>query len=190
MCIPAVAAFVATQSTALSVAGSVFGAIGSFQQASAAKQAAKYESSVAAANAKVAEFKAQDVQDRAQADAENLGRQIAGVRGKQQATIAANGIDLSSGSAQSVLDATDFYGAQDQATLANNANKEQWSLRTQKANFEAESQMQKNKASSISPFAALSTSLLGSAGKLADKWSAKEDTGPAFGSGAAWSFAK
>lgn len=190
MCVPAVAAFVAANSTALSVAGSVFGAIGSYQQASAAKQAAKYEASVASANAKVAEFKAQDVQDRAQQDAENLGRQIASVRGKQKATIAANGIDLSSGSAQSILDATDYYGAQDQATVANNSAKDQWSLRSQKANYEAEAQMQKNKASSISPFTSMATSLLGSAGKLANKWSAKGDTAPAFGSGAAWSFAK
>lgn len=192
MCLPAIAAFAAANSTALSVAGSVVGAIGQYQQASAAKTAAKYESAVASANAKVAEFKAQDVQDRAQQDAENLGRQIAAVRGKQKATIAANGIDLSSGSAQSLLDATDFYGALDQATLANNANKDKWSLQQQASNYKAEAQMQSSRASSISPFTSLATSLLGSAGKLADKWSVKNPAGeePYFGSGSAWKFAK
>ncbi len=193
MCLPAViapiASFMSANATLLSVAGMGMQAVGAYQQAQGAKAAAKYEASVASANAKVAEFKAQDAQDRAQVDAENLGRQIAATRGKQKAAMAANGLDLSSGTPQSILDATDFYGLQDQTTLATNANREAAGYRTQGANYQAEASMQRSRASSISPFTSMATSLLTSAGTLSDKWTAKNPA-PAFGSGSAWSFAK
>lgn len=192
MCIQAIvapiAAFAAQNATLLSLAGAGMSAIGTYQQAQGAKAAAKYEASVASANAKVAEFKAQDAIDRGQRDAETLGRQIAATRGKQKAAIAANGMDLSSGSAQSILAATDFYGNQDQQTLASNTNREAWGNRVQGANYQAEASMQRAKASSISPFTSMATSLLTSAGSLSSKWT--QPSGPAFGSGSAWSFSK
>ena len=189
MCIDpvSIAAFAAANSGTISLIGAGVSALGQYQQASAAKGAAKYQASVASANAKVAEFKAQDAVDRAQVEAENLGRQQAALRGKQKATIAANGIDLASESAGSILNATDFYGLADQKTATDNGAREAWGYRTQGANYQAEAQMQRNRASSISPFGSMATSLLSSAGSLADKWSVKQ---PTFGSGSAWSFAK
>lgn len=181
MCLPAVlapiAAFAAENATLISLAGMGMSAYGAYQQASAAKSAAKYEAAVADANAKVSEFKAQDAQDRAQVDAENLGRQQAAMRGKQKATIAANGIDLASESAGSILNATDFYGLADQKTAVDNGAREAWGYRTQGANYQAEAQMQRSKASNISPFGSLATSLLGSAGSLSEKWAIKNPTG-------------
>lgn len=187
MCLPAIAAFAAANSGVISLVGAGVSALGSYQQAQGQKAMAKYDAAVANANAKVAEFKAQDAQDRAQVDAENIGRQQAALRGKQKATIAANGIDLASESAGSILSATDFYGLADQKTAVDNGAREAWGYRTQSANYQAEAQMQRSKASSISPFGAMATSLLGSAGSLSDKWAAKQ---PTFGSGSAWSFAK
>jgi len=177
MCLPAIAAFAAANSGVISLVGAGVSALGQYQQSKAAKSAAKYEAAVADSNAKVAEFKAQDAQDRAQVDAENIGRQQAAMRGKQKAAIAANGIDLSSESAGSILNATDFYGLQDQKTAVDNGGREAWGYRTQSANYRTEAQMQRNKASSISPFGSMATSLLGSAGSLSERWAAKNPTG-------------
>jgi hypothetical protein len=184
MCLAAIATFAAANASAISLVGAGVSALGSYQQAQAAKSAAKYDAAVAASNAKVAEFKAQDAQDRAQLEAENLGRQQAALRGKQRASIAANGIDLSSGTATSLTDAADFYGLQDQRTVAEGGVREAWGYRTQGAGYQAEAQMHRAKASSISPFGSLATSLLGSAGSLADRWSANNATGNA------WRFSK
>ena len=190
MCLPAViapiAAFAAQNATLLSVAGAGLSAYGVYQQSAGQKAAAKYEASVASANAKVAEFKAQDALDRAQVDAENVGRRVASMRGQQKAALAANGLDLSSGTPQSILSATDFYGLADQATVANNANREAAGYRTQGANYQAEASMQRSRASSISPFTSMATSLLTSAGSLSDKWTVKNPT--AANTGSAWEF--
>jgi hypothetical protein len=181
----AISSFAAANTGAISLLGAGASALGQYQQAQGAKSAAKYNAAVANANAKVAEFKAQDAIDRAQTNAENIGRQQAAMRGKQRATIAANGMDLSSQSAQSILDATDFYGLADQKSATDSGLTEAWGHRTQGASYQAEAQMQRNRASSISPFGAAATSLLGSAGGIADKWAAKN---PTKGS-SAWSWA-
>jgi hypothetical protein len=172
----AIAKFATAHSTSISMLGAGVGALGQYQQAQGAKTAAKYNAAVADANAKVSEFKAQDAIDRAQTNAEDLGRRQAAMRGRQQATIAANGMDLSSQSAQSILDATDYYGLADQREASNAGSREAWGFRTQGANYQAEAQMQRNRASSISPLGAAATSLLGSAGGIADKWTAKNPT--------------
>lgn len=200
MCIPMLAAAVASAGSAAAAGGSFLAAnsglfsllgagvsaVGAYQQSQGQKQAAKYDAAVAAANAKTAEFKAEDAQDRALRDAETIGRQQAAMRGKQRAVMATNGLDLSSGTPQGLQDATDYYGLQDQKTAVDNGETEAWGLRTQRDNFNTEAQMQRNRAKSISPFGALATSLLGSASTISSRWAVKESSG----SGNAWSFAK
>lgn len=164
------AAAIATATTVATVAGATLTAYGAYQQAQGQKSQAKYNAAVQENNARVAEFKAEDAQDRAQTDAENVGRQQAAVRGKQRAQLAANGLDLSSGTPLSVQEQTDYYGLKDQKTATDNGAREAWGLRSQRDSYSAESQMQRNTAKSISPFGALATSLLGSSGKIADRW--------------------
>lgn len=191
MCVPMIAAAAASAasalapySTLLSVAGAGFGAISSYQQAQGQKDMARYNASVSAANAKVAEFKAQSAEDNALRDAEEVGRRQAAIRGKQRASFAANGLDLESGSPASVLEATDYYGLQDQATAVNNGGQQAWSLRTQRDGYQADAQMQSARARSISPFGAAAGSLLGSAAKLSSKWIDNTPTT----TGSAWKF--
>lgn len=197
MCLPAIATAVASAasaiapySTLLSVAGAGFGAVSSYQQAQGQKDMAKYNASVSAANAKVAEFKAQSAQDNALRDAENVGRHQAAVRGKQTAAFAANGLDLSTGSPASVLEATDYYGLQDQATAVNNGNQQAWGLRAQRDGYQADSRMQRAQASSISPFGAAAGSLLGSAAKLSSKWVDSTPTAAAAAGKSPWDFTR
>lgn len=157
--------------TMLALAGAVSGAAGAMQTAQAQKSAASYQAQVSANNAKVAGWQAESADARGQDDAMAVGRKQADVRGKQAASMAANGLDLSSGSPAAVLEQTDYYGLADQKTAVQNASDTAWGLRTKGDSYTAESNMQKSKADGINPLMSGATSLLGSAGNVADKWS-------------------
>lgn len=179
--------FIAANSTAIGLLGSAVSAVGSHQQAQGQKDTMKYNAAVADANAKTADFAAQDAKDRAEQRAIMVGRKVADVRGRQRAAIAANGLDLSFGNAQDIQDTTNFYGLEDQRTERDNGEREAYSLKSQGTNYRNEAAMNRARADNISPFGAAATSLLGSATKVASKWYDKQ---PTFGSGSAWSFEK
>lgn len=139
-----------------SIAGTAMSAYGQYQQAQASKDAANY-------NAKVAELQRQDALDRGQADQEALGRKIGGLRGQQTANMAANGLDLSSGTPAAVLAQTDYYGLEDQRTVANNASREA-------AGYGYRGAMARATSDSIDPGTAAGASLLTNSGNVADRW--------------------
>lgn len=137
-------------------ASAVFGAMGKMQEASAAKNSAEY-------NAKVANMQAQDAIDRAQRDQEQLGRKIAATRGQQRANMAANGLDLSEGTPADVLAQTDYYGLEDQKTVADNGLRE--------ANmYQNRARLYSAQAEGYDPRITGATSLLAGGGQVADKW--------------------
>lgn len=129
---------------------------GAYQQSEAAKNAAEY-------NAKVAAIQGQDAIDRGDTDQQAIGRKQAAVRGQQQANMAANGLDLSSGSPAAILDQTDYYGLADQATVINNSRREA-------AGFTSRGAMASAQADAYSPMASAGASLLTSSGTVADRW--------------------
>jgi len=174
--------FLGANSGTISAVSAGVGALGAYQSSAAAKAGAQYQSAVAASNAKVEEWKAQDAEDRATVEAQNLGRKIASVRGQQKAAMGANGVDLGFGSAQATLDQTDFYGLEDQKTVADNGNKEAWAARTRASNFKTESAWASSRAKSENPLLAGGLSLLGSAGNVAEKWAVKNPSS----SGRSW----
>lgn len=176
MCLPAIAAFAAANAGTISAVSAGVGALGAYQSSAAAKAGANYQAAVATSNAKVEEWKAQDAENRADLEAQNLGRKIASVRGQQKAAMGANGVDLGFGSAQVTLDQTDFYGLQDQKTVIDNGNTEAWGARTRAANFKTEAAWASSRAKSENPLLAGGLSLLGSAGNIADKWAVKNPT--------------
>lgn len=175
--------FLAANSTAIGLLGSAVSAVGSYQQAQGQKEAMKYNAAVADANAKTANFAAQDAKDRAELRAVMVGRKVADVRGRQRAAIAANGLDLSYGNAQDMQEATNYYGLEDQRTERDSGEREAYSLRSQAGNFSNDAAMNRARAGSISPFGAAATSLLGSATSIASKWYDKQPVG-----GSAWKF--
>lgn len=158
---------------ALSIIGAVVSAAGSMQKAQAEQDEARYRAKVAANNAKVAEWQAQSAEDKGTEEAMQVGRKQAELRGQQKSTLAANGLDLGSGSPAALVEQTDYYGLQDQRSAMQNGMDQAWGARAQRDNFTAESNMQRTKASNIDPGMAGATSLLGSAGNIADKWEMK-----------------
>lgn len=147
----------AIQTAALisSVAGTGMSAYGQYQQAKAGQVAARY-------NQKVADIQKQDALDRGDFEQQQVGARQAQIRGRQRVALAANGVDLDSGTPAALLDQTDYYGLEDQRTVANNARREAagYGARSTLAGLQAD----------VNPYAGATGSLLSNAGAVADKW--------------------
>lgn len=164
------------------VAMSVYGA---YSQASAASKAAssqknayEYQAQVSANNAKIAEWQAQNEIAKGQQAEIEQRRKTAALKGTQTASLAARGLDISTGSALNILTDTDYMGEQDALTIRDNAAKAAWSARLQGANESGNSAFYSSAASGISPSGAFTSSLLGSAGSVASSWYSKSGTTP------------
>lgn len=145
-----------TGSMIASAAGAGLSAYGQYKQAEAAGEAARY-------NQKVADIQAQDALNRGDLEQQAMGRKVASLRGQQRANMAANGLDLSSGTPEAILEQTDYYGLEDQRTIANNARREA-------ASYQNRGNLYAMQADSSNPWAASGGSLLTGAGQVADKW--------------------
>lgn len=125
-------------------------------------EAASYGAQVARNNAKVAQQNEAHVAAASVAQTEQAGlrarSKLAGVR----AGIAANNIDVNSGSAADVQTTQRMEGALDQATVANNAAVEAYGYRTQALDYQAQSKLEQSQAVSD-----IFQAALGSAGKVA-----------------------
>lgn len=154
----ATAGMTALQTASLysSIAGTALSAYGQYQQASAARDAARY-------NQKVAEIQASDALDRGDQEQAMLGRKVADLRGRQRVAMAKSGLDLSEGSPAAILDQTDYYGLEDQRTIANNARREA-------AGYANRGNLAGMQADGMDPLLATGGSLLTNAGTVADKW--------------------
>jgi len=172
------------------IVGAMFSAFGKMQEMSAQQDMARAQARIADNNAKVAEWQAQSAESKGQREIENVGRKQADVRGKQMAGMAANGVDLGSGSPAAVLAQTDYYGLEDQRTVAQNTSDEAWGLRAKATDYKNQGNLSNAKASNMNPFMAGVGSLLGSVGDVADKWSTKTPSTGTLGSWGPWQFGR
>lgn len=144
----------------LDTGAGIFGAVSSYR-------AAEIDQAVARNNAQLAEMQAKDALTRG-ADAElRLRKGAARLRGSQTARFAAGNVQLQ-GSALDILEETDRMADADAAVIRRNAGNEAWARRTEAAGYRA-------RADGINPGAAGFTSLLSSAGRVADRWSSYAD---------------
>ena len=155
--IAAISTFVASNATAITVAGGVMSAAAAYQSADAQKKTAQY-------NAQVAETQALDATRRGDQEASRVQREARLAQGAQRTGFAAKGLDITGDSSVSAaIDQTAFFGELDAITARKNAEKEAWNLRARKSGYEAE-------ARNAQPGMAAATSLLSSAGSVASKW--------------------
>jgi hypothetical protein len=156
--------------TAFQAFGAGVSAVGEARQAEAAKAAATYSASVSRANAQIASWRAASILQ-AGADAEQRQRlRTAQTVGSLRARLAANGVDLTQGSALNLLQDADFVGERDALTIRDNAAKDAWGAKVQETSYLNEAAMSEATADSISPSSAMATSLLSSAGRVASSW--------------------
>ncbi len=158
--------------TAAAVGSLAFGAMGAYQQSQATKASMNYQSQVAHNNAVTAEYQAEDAIRRGQLAEQDQRRRTALLKGTQTARLAANGIDISDGSALQILSDTDWMGEQDALTVRDNANREAWGYRVQAQNASSNSDMLKSSADAQSPLLSGTMSVMTnpSLGAVASKW--------------------
>lgn len=162
----------ATIAAVASIAGTAMSAVGMVQQGQAAKAQANYQAAVMRNNQTLAEYAAQDAEARG-AEAEQQHRQkVAAFKGSQRAALAANGLDLTSGSPLDLLSDTAMLGEQDALTIRANAQREAWSARAQGANFGAEAGLlqARGTAAQQAGYMGAGASLLSGASQVAGSW--------------------
>lgn len=124
---------------------------------------AQINQEVASKNAQFAETQAADALNRGAQEEMRLRRKGARFRGSQKARLAAGNVDVDTGSALDILEATDRGIEEDAAAIRTNAGREAYARKVEGAGYRAQ-------AAGISPSAVGTTSLLTGASAVADKW--------------------
>lgn len=98
-------------------------------QADAQKKAGEYQAEIDKQNADLNDFKAGQVAEIGAIQEEQHRAKVRQMAGTQRANLAANGIDLGSGTAQDIVDETYTLGEADALTIRFNAMNEAWGYR-------------------------------------------------------------
>ena len=151
----------------LSGAGGIIGAVGAYDSASAQKTQLAYEANIAASNAALAHYQAQQTQVIADQQTAQQEMKTSQTFSSQRTSMAANGVDLSQGSANEVLASTKYMGAVDAMTIQDNATRQAQAFNTEATNYSTESTMDTSASNSINPNMAAGSSLLTGAASLA-----------------------
>lgn len=140
-------------------------------EAAVAKNQANYQAAVARNNATMAEYARQDAVRQGGAQAVKAHREAERLRGAQVVHMAANGLDLNSGTPAAILDDTDYFGAVDAQNIRNNAARAAWGHQVEASNYTASGLMYDTAARNYNPrdaaVAGATGSLLASAGQFA-----------------------
>jgi len=168
--------------------GAGFSAVGAYTQAKNQQAALQAEAQVQQNNAQLATWQGEDSIARGEVAASNAMVKGGQVKGAQRAAMAANGVDLGGGSAQNILNDTDYLTAVDAATLRDNAAREAWGYRMQSRSYTDKAASARSGASGISPWLSAGTSLLTSATSVAGKWYQGGSTGGSRDGFSSWAY--
>lgn len=157
-------------SAGLQFFGALSSAYGAYASARAQRNQLKFQSSMDQINAQLAEKSAEGALLTGQAKEQAQRLRTANLKSTQRNNLTANGIDLSSGTAQNILNTTDIMGDIDANTIAANAVRSAWGYRTQAVNYNNNANMESANASGINPASSAFTSMLGSATQVAPMW--------------------
>ena len=168
----------------MQLVGAIQSGIGAYASAQQAKSNLEFQSYMNGINEKMSEFNAHMAENTAEATllagekAQNAVSLKAGkIKGSQLASQGARGIQAGVGNAAEEIATTDLMAKEDEYTINANATRQAWNIRmqgvsdmTQAVNYSNMALMENASASTISPFSAMSTSLMSSGGAVADNW--------------------
>lgn len=126
---------------ALTVGSTLLGAAGQIQQAQATASANKFNAQVAEMNANLADRRARDAIERGAQEEQRKRQEVAQIKGKQVAAMAANGVDLTFGSPLDTIVDTAVLGELDALTIRTNAYREAYEHRVDAVNKRADASM-------------------------------------------------
>lgn len=124
---------------------------------------AKSQQQMLDAEADLANIQAQQALEAGATAEQNSRLRTGAVYSEQRANMAANGVDLGTGSATDLLTSTKYLGERDALTIRDNATRTAWSYRAGAA-------VDRSVAGDISPGMDAFTSLLGGSTSVADSW--------------------
>ena len=147
--------------TIMMLGSTLLGAAGQMQQASAQAKSSKYNAEVADMNAKLADRRAKDAIERGGIEEQKKRQQVQQVLGKQQAAMAANGVDLSFGSPLDTIVDSAVAGELDALTIRSNTYREAYDHKVDATNKRAGATLNRMNAD-----AAMTGGMLGAAGTV------------------------
>jgi len=168
-----------TAPIAMQAAGAGFNATSAYFGAASQKSALQSQGRMADINAGIAELGAQNEILRGQREEQSVRLRGASLKGAQRASMAANGVDMTSGTAQQILTSSDYFTESDANTVAANAVKSAFGYRSQAVGLQNQARSARASASTISPVMAAVTSLIGSSGQLSSSWYQQQKAGVA-----------
>lgn len=122
----------------LTIASAAVTAAGQIQGGIYAKQMARYQAGVAQQNKDLAREGASDAIVQGQEQQRQLGREVAGRVGAQEARMAGNNVDVTNGSAARLIADTRMIGREDSAALSENVRRTVKGLQIDAWNFESQ----------------------------------------------------
>lgn len=128
----------------LAIIGASVAAAGSGYSALAASAQSRGAARQAEANSREASASAADALERGKQDQVKHYREVSQRMGAQRAAMAANGLDISFGSAADFVGDTAMYGEEDASNIAENTNRDVRGFLVQGANYRAEAKSQRN----------------------------------------------
>jgi hypothetical protein len=132
--------------TILAIGGTVLGAAGQLQQAQATATADRYNAKVQDMNAILAERRAKDAQERGAREEQRKRQEVAALKGRQRAAMAANGVDLTFGSPLDTITDTAVLGELDALTIRQNTAREAYDYRVDAVNKRAGAALSRSSA--------------------------------------------
>lgn len=151
-------------------AGIALSGVGAYNKSVADKAAYDMQATVADNNAMLADAQGRDAITRGQTAEVNSRLRTRQLQGNQAAAMAANGVDLSTGSPLNILSDTELMGANDAAVIRNNALREAWGYNVQASNARSNADLLRYRAAMESPARAAATSILTGVGSVASRW--------------------
>ncbi|MBU3554826.1 hypothetical protein [Polynucleobacter sp. UB-Piko-W3] len=151
-------------------AGALTSAFGAQSKADSQKMALEGQAYMDDTNARLAELSAQSALLSGQRQEASIYLKRGQMKSTQRTALAANGIDLTSPTAQNILTTTDVMGEVDANTAKANAIRNAWGYRTEGMNYTNKAITARGNASAINPDMAFATSLLGSSTSAAKDW--------------------
>jgi len=158
-------------------ASGIASAIGAYNASSAQKRAYKYQAQIQGINAQIGQWQASAAIIAGQNKEEMSGLHTGEVYATQRATMAANGVDLSEGSAIDVLASTRVVGDINAAAIKTDALNQAWGYQVQAVNASNNGRLYNAAAKDVNPNVSAATSLLTSATGAASKWYSMTSTG-------------
>jgi hypothetical protein len=117
------------------IGGAVMSGVGQIKAGNAAARAAESQAQQLEFNAGVADLQAQDATQRGLEEEQRFRTQVRGLVGSQRSALAAQGIDVGSGSAADVQADTAYLGELDARKIRANAQREAWGYEVEAADL-------------------------------------------------------